>query len=61
MKRVKEGSSLKRVIYLVMVALLAMVVIVPPAAAQGENVQQALDRAQERVQAAKDYMQSPEG
>ena len=52
---------MKRVIYLVMAALVAMVVIVPPAAAQGENVQQALDRAQERVQAAKDYMQSPEG
>jgi biopolymer transport protein ExbB/TolQ len=51
----------KRAIYLVVAALASMAVIVAPAAAQGENVQQALQNAQERVQAAQQYMESPEG
>ena len=52
---------MKRTIYLVVAALASMAVIVAPAAAQGENVQQALQNAQERVQAAQQYMESPEG
>ena len=52
---------MKRAIYLVVAALASMAVIVAPAAAQGENVQQALQQAQERVQAAQAYMESPEG
>ena len=53
---------MKRVIYLVVAALRTMVVIVPPAAAQGENVQQALQQAQENLQqAAQELQQLREG
>ena len=55
---------MKRVIYLVMAALVAAVVLVPLAAAQGENAQQVQERlqqAQDKVQEAQQYMQSPEG
>lgn len=55
---------MKRVIYSVVATLVTMVVTVLPAAAQGENVQQAQDsvqQAQERMQEAQQYMQSPEG
>ena len=55
---------MKRVVYLVVATLVTMVVTVLPAAAQGENVQQAQDavqQAQETMQEAQQYMQSPEG
>ena|SRR5829696_9112522 len=55
---------MKRVICLIVATLLATVMIVPPAAAQGQNGQQVQDRvrqAQERLQQAQQYMQSPEG
>ena len=52
---------MKRVVYLVVVALVATGMIAAPATAQGENLQQALDQAQIKVQQAKDYMQTPEG
>src|SRR5918998_1533158 len=55
---------MKRVIYLVMAALVAAVVLVPLAAAQGENAQQVQERlqqAQDKVQEAQQYMQTPEG
>src|SRR5829696_6878929 len=48
---------MKRVICLIVATLLATVMIVPPAAAQGQNGRQ----AQERLQQAQQYMQSPEG
>src|SRR5829696_6673588 len=48
---------MKRVICLIVATLLATVMIVPPAAAQGQNGQQ----AQDRLRQAQQYMQSPEG
>src|ERR671910_120913 len=45
---------MKRVIYLVVATLVGMVVVAPSAAAQGEQ-------AQDRVDEARQYMQSPEG
>src|SRR5215213_9343021 len=48
---------MKRVICLIVATLLATVMIVPPAAAQGQNGQQ----VQDRVRQAQQYMQSPEG
>jgi F0F1-type ATP synthase membrane subunit b/b' len=55
---------MKRVIYLVVAALVATVIIAPFAAAQGENeqqVQERLQQAQDKVLEAQAYMQSPEG
>jgi DNA repair ATPase RecN len=55
---------MKKVIYLVVAALVSMGVIAPPAAAQGGNVQQlqeALQQARDSVEQAQQYIQSPEG
>jgi uncharacterized phage infection (PIP) family protein YhgE len=55
---------MKRVICLVIAALVSTVVVAPPVAAQGENLQQlqqAWGEAQERVQTAQQYMQSEQG
>src|SRR5215204_4572107 len=52
---------MKRVTYLVVAALVSVVVVAPTAAAQGEQLQQALRDAQTRVQEAQQYMQSPPG
>jgi len=52
---------MKRVTYLVVAALVSVVVVAPTAAAQGEQLQQALRDAQTRVQEAQQYMQSPQG
>jgi hypothetical protein len=55
---------MKRVIYLLVAALVTTVVIAPSVAAQGENVQQVQERlqaAQDKVLEAQQYMQSPEG
>jgi outer membrane lipoprotein-sorting protein len=55
---------MKRLIYLIVAALVSTVVVAPSAAAQGENVQQlqqTLQDAQARVAAAQEQMQSPEG
>src|SRR5215216_3908251 len=55
---------MKRVICLVIAALVSTVVVAPPVAAQGENLQQlqqALQQAQNGVQQAQQYMQSEAG
>ena len=55
---------MKRVMYVVVAALVGMVAVAPVAAAQGENLQQlqqAWGEAQERVQTAQQYMQSEQG
>jgi hypothetical protein len=52
---------MKRVMYLVMAALVSTVLVAPSAAAQGEQAQQALEDAQARVDQARQYMQSPDG
>src|SRR5215211_1278711 len=55
---------MKRVMYLVMVALVSTMVVAPPVAAQAENLQQlqqALQQAQDGVQTAQQYMQSEAG
>ena len=52
---------MKRMIYLAVATLVTTVMTVVPAAAQGENIQQALQQAQEKVQQAQQYMESPEG
>jgi len=52
---------LKKVIYLVVAALVSTVVVASSVAAQGENVQQTLEQAQASVAAAQQYMESPDG
>jgi septum formation inhibitor MinC len=56
-----DKENFKRLTYLVLAALVAMVLFVPSATAQGENIQQALQRVQDKVQQAQAYIQSPEG
>jgi hypothetical protein len=52
---------MKRVIYLVVAALVSMAVIVAPAAAQGEQAQEWVQQAQTKVDEARQYMETPEG
>ncbi|HLM76973.1 MAG TPA: hypothetical protein VK361_01055, partial [Rubrobacteraceae bacterium] len=52
---------MKKLILLVTAALVAMLILVPSVAAQGENVQQTLEQAQASVAAAQEQMQSPDG
>src|SRR5215211_7931719 len=52
---------MKRVMYLVMAALVSTVVVAPFAAAQGEQAQERVDQAQARVDQARQYMESPDG
>ena len=52
---------MKRVIYLVVAALVSMAVIVAPAAAQGEQAQEWLQQAQNSVDQARQYMETPTG
>src|SRR5215203_4939879 len=52
---------MKRVMYLVMAALVSTVLVAPSAAAQGEQAQERVQQAQDRVDQARQYMESPEG
>src|SRR5215211_7459482 len=52
---------MKRVIYLVMAALVSTVVVAPSAAAQGEQAQEWVQNAQNSVDQARQYMETPEG
>ena len=52
---------MKRVMYLVMAALVSTVVVAPPVAAQGEQAQEWVQNAQDSVDQARQYMESPDG
>src|SRR5215204_3054365 len=52
---------MKRVMYLVMAALVSTVVVAPSAAAQGEQAQEWVQNAQNSVDQARQYMETPEG
>ena len=52
---------MKRVMYLVVAALVGTVVVAPAAAAQGEQAQEWVQNAQNRVDEARQYMETPEG
>src|SRR5215217_7450023 len=54
-------TFVKRVLYLAVAALVTMLILVPPAMAQGEQAQERVDQAQQRVQDAQAYLDSPEG
>jgi type IV secretory pathway VirB2 component (pilin) len=48
-----DKENFKRLTYLVLAALVAMVLFVPSATAQGENIQQVLQQAQEKARRRK--------
>ena len=52
---------MKRVIYLVVAALVGTVVVAPSVAAQGEQAQEWVQNAQNSVDQARQYMETPEG
>ena len=52
---------MKRVLYLAVAALVSMVVVAPAAAAQGEQAQEWVQQAQNSVDQARQYMETPEG
>jgi predicted metal-dependent hydrolase len=54
-------TIVKRVLYLVVATLVAMVILLPPAMAQGEQAQEWVQQAQEKVQEAQAHLESPEG
>src|SRR5829696_60237 len=54
-------TFVKRVLYLAVAALVAMLILLPPTMAQGEQAQERVQQAQEKVEEARQYMQSPEG
>src|SRR5215208_3053035 len=53
-QRMGRKTFVKRVLYLAVAALVAMLILLPPTMAQGEQ-------AQERVQQAQEHLESPEG
>src|SRR5215217_4291069 len=57
----RRKTFVKRILYLAVAALVAMLILVPPVMAQGEQAQERVDQAQQRVQDAQAYLDSPEG
>src|SRR5215212_3612475 len=60
-KTQRRKTFVKRILYLAVAALVAMVILLPPAVAQGEQAQERVDQAQQRLQDAQAYLDSPEG
>src|SRR5215203_1295577 len=54
-------TFVKRVLYLAVAALVAMLILLPPTMAQGEQAQERVQQAQERVEEAQAHLESPEG
>src|SRR5215213_681993 len=54
-------TFVKRVLYLAVAALVAMLILLPPTMAQGEQAQERVQQAQEKVQEAQAHLESPEG
>src|SRR5215211_4066739 len=54
-------TFVKRVLYVAVAALVAMLILLPPTMAQGEQAQERVQQAQEKVQEAQAHLESPEG
>src|SRR5829696_3381994 len=57
----RRKTLVKRVLYLAVAALVAMLILVPTAMAQGEQAQEWVQNAQNSVDQARQYMETPEG
>src|SRR5215217_5341963 len=57
----RRKTLVKRVLYLAVAALVAMLILVPTALAQGEQAQEWVQNAQNSVDQARQYMETPEG